>query len=165
MDENKQEETSSEPKSQKTMLMVGAGVLVLIVVGVILVSQGGSKTPEKTTTATNSPTTAGTETGSVTSGQAIPGDMQEVSVEGKEFSYTPSTMTLKKGTKVVVTFKNTGKMQHDFVVEELNVRTKVIGPGQTDTVEFTVPASGVLTYYCSVGTHRKLGMEGKITIE
>lgn len=90
----------------------------------------------------------------------------EIEVKGKEFSFSPSTISVKSGDKVRIVFRNEGTMTHDFVIEELRIRTKVIRPGETDTIEFTVPDDGsTLTYYCSVGTHRILGMEGTFSIE
>ena len=74
-------------------------------------------------------------------------------------------MTLKKGQKVKLTFKNTGEMPHDFVVDELNVRTKVIKSGETEVIEFTPETTGTFESYCSVGSHRAKGMVGKVTVE
>lgn len=90
----------------------------------------------------------------------------EIVVSGKEFSFSPSTISVKRGDKVRIVFKNEGKMMHDFVVEELGIRTKIVNPGESDTLEFTVPDDGSpLTYYCSVATHRALGMEGSFSIK
>ena len=90
----------------------------------------------------------------------------EIKISGKEFSYAPSTINVKKGEKVKITFTNSGTMMHDLVIEELDIRTKMVAPGGTDTLEFTVPDKGPsLTFYCSVGGHRALGMEGTFLIK
>lgn len=91
--------------------------------------------------------------------------VKEITVEGTEFKFLPATLTVKKGEKVKLTFKNTGKMTHDWVVDELGVRTKIIKGGEEEVLEFTPDKTGEFEYYCSVGKHRENGMVGKITVE
>ena len=88
----------------------------------------------------------------------------EITIEGSEFKFDKATLTVKKGQPVTVTLKNVGKMPHDFVIDELNVRTKQIKSGETDTVQFTSDKAGTYEYYCSVGKHRQMGMKGTITV-
>lgn len=90
---------------------------------------------------------------------------REIVIEGSEFKFSENTMTLKVGEPVKLVFKNTGNMTHDWVVDELGVRTKVISSGQEDTIEFTPNKAGTFEYYCSVGSHRKMGMKGTLTVE
>ncbi len=100
------------------------------------------------------------------SGSAMTNEkIAEFIVESSEFKFVSDTMTLKKGQKVKLTFKNTGDMPHDFVVDELNVRTKVIKGGETDVIEFTPETTGSFESYCSVGSHRAKGMVGKVIVE
>lgn len=100
------------------------------------------------------------------SGSAMTNDaVAEFTVEGSEFKFVSDTMTLKKGQKVKLTFKNTGEMPHDFVVDELNVKTKVIKGGETEVIEFTPETTGTFESYCSVGSHRAKGMVGKVIVE
>lgn len=89
----------------------------------------------------------------------------EVVIEGTEFKFLPTTLTFKKGETVKLVFKNTGKMPHDWVIDELNVRTKIINGGETDTIEFTPQLTGAFEYYCSVGAHRANGMKGTFIVE
>ena len=57
-------------------------------------------------------------------------------------------------------------MPHNFVIEELNLKTKTIKPGASDILEFTVPDDmETLTYFCSISNHRAMGMEGKFEIK
>ena len=95
-------------------------------------------------------------------------EVVELTVEGNEFMFSPNSFTVKRGSTVELTFKNIGRVPHDFVVDELGIKTKTIGGGKTDMVSFTVPDSpGVITYtsYCSVPGHKESGMVGTITIE
>ncbi len=91
-------------------------------------------------------------------------DAKEIVIEGKNYSFSPTEITVKKGEKTRVVFKNVGGM-HDFRVDELNIATAVIGNGQEDFVEFTPDKNGTFEFYCSVGSHRMMGMKGTITVE
>lgn len=91
--------------------------------------------------------------------------MQEITVEGNEFAFTPSTITLKQGQEVKLTFKNTGKFPHNFVVADLNVKTKTIQSGEEDTVTFTPDKTGSFTYDCVVPGHADKGMTGTLTVQ
>lgn len=84
-------------------------------------------------------------------------------VEGGTFFFSPSSMEVKRGDTVKVTFKNTNGF-HDFVVDEFKVATKQINGGQEETVEFVADKAGSFDYYCSVGNHRALGMEGTLVV-
>ena len=89
----------------------------------------------------------------------------EIIVEGGEFKFTPSTVTVKKGEKVKLIFKNTGKFPHDFIIADLNVATERIQPGQEDTVEFIPDKTGEFKFICDVGNHEEQGMTGILIVE
>ncbi len=89
----------------------------------------------------------------------------EFTVEGGEFKFTPSEITVKKGEKVKITFKNTGKFQHDYVIANLNATTKRLQPGEQETVEFTPEKIGEFKIVCSVGNHEEQGMTGILVVE
>lgn len=90
---------------------------------------------------------------------------REISVSGDQFFFSPSSVSLKAGEKVKLTFRNVGSIVHNWKIEGLNIGTKTIGGGQTDTIEFTVPATGNYTIFCSVPGHRQAGMVGILTSE
>jgi plastocyanin len=87
-----------------------------------------------------------------------------ISVEGNEFAFTPKNIMLKKGQAVQLTFKNTGSYPHNLVISDLDVKTKIIKPGQTDTINFTALKIGKFQYICSIGTHADKGMVGELTV-
>lgn len=92
--------------------------------------------------------------------------MQEVTtidMTGEDFSFDPSEITVKKGETVKIVL-NAVDMPHDFVVDELDVRTEIAQPGETVEVEFTPTEAGEYEYYCSVGNHRAQGMVGTLTV-
>jgi nitrosocyanin len=91
-------------------------------------------------------------------------NVKEFSISAKPFSFTPATMTVKKGDKVKITLTDKEGM-HDLVIDEFNVKTKVLSAGETDTVEFTADKAGTYEYYCSVSNHRAMGMVGKLIVQ
>ena len=91
--------------------------------------------------------------------------VREIEVIATEYTFSPSTLSLTKGQKVILTFKNMGRMPHDFVMDELGIRTKTIQGGQSETVEFTPSEEGTFAFYCSVSNHRLLGMEGSLEVK
>lgn len=141
---------------------VAVFVGVLIVVGAVWLSTSQRQKQQTTQPAqtqvapTESSATQEAETGE---------QAKEISVEGSEFKFTPNTLSVKKGEKVKLAFKNAGSFPHNVTVNELNVSTNTIGGGETDSVEFTADKTGTFEMYCSVGNHRQRGMVGKVSVE
>lgn len=103
------------------------------------------------------------ETGSASSG-AMQNTTQKITVTGSNFTFSPKTLTVKKGQPVELTFKSSGGA-HDFVIDEFNIKTQITPGGQSETVTFTPDKTGTFNYYCSVGNHRAMGMQGTIIVE
>jgi len=91
--------------------------------------------------------------------------MQEITVEGNEYAFIPSVLTVKKGEEVKVTFKNTGKFPHNFTIADLNVKSNTIEPGEQDSVTFTPDKVGTFAYICTVPGHADKGMKGILTVQ
>lgn len=124
----------------------------LVVVALTLLTIGYFVFTPPATQLTNPPSATSSKTSQV----------KEIEMMGSDFKFNPAQISLQPGEKVKVIFKNTGEARHDFVIEGLNTKTKVIAPGTSDTVEFTAPDTGTYTFYCSVPGHREAGMEGKL---
>lgn len=92
------------------------------------------------------------------------GVVKEITVTGSNYKFEPANLTVNKGDTVKVIFKNSGGM-HDFVIDEFNAKSKIIPDGQEATVEFVADKSGTFKYYCSVGNHRSMGMEGTLVVQ
>ncbi len=90
---------------------------------------------------------------------------QEITDQGDEFKFTPATLTVKKGQRVRLTFKNTGQYPHNFTVSDLNVQTKTIKSGEQDMVEFTPDKTGQFSSTCTVDSHADKGMKGTISVQ
>jgi plastocyanin len=96
---------------------------------------------------------------------AAAGQVKPFTVAASNFRFTPAEMRVKAGDTVRITLTNSSTMPHDLKMDALGVATKIIQPGQTDTIEFVAPKAGSYDYYCSVGNHRQMGMVGKLIVE
>ena len=93
-----------------------------------------------------------------------PATAQEViKVTAKQFEFSPSEITLKKGVPVVLEFTSADRL-HGFDCPGLKVRTD-IEPGKVNRVEFTPAEAGTFPFHCDnfCGSgHGKMG--GKIIV-
>lgn len=85
-------------------------------------------------------------------------------VVGGNYYFTPNIMKVQKGDTVKINFKNNDGF-HDFKIDEFNIFTPRIKSGETASISFVVDKSGTFEYYCSVGTHRLMGMKGTLIVE
>lgn len=131
-------------------------LVVLAVIGGLVYASLSKPVPESKMGAAVSPTTAMVEE------SAEP--VQEITVEGSKFKFEPSTITVKKGQKVKLIFKNIEGI-HDFRVDELGIATEVIEENEQESVEFTADKIGSFEFYCSVEEHRAMGMVGTLVVE
>ncbi|HWO07358.1 MAG TPA: plastocyanin/azurin family copper-binding protein [Candidatus Paceibacterota bacterium] len=91
------------------------------------------------------------------------GTVKEFTVSGQNFSFSPATMSVKRGDTVRITFRNVSGT-HDLRIDGYNVGTNVIQTGQSETFEFVADRAGTFEYFCSVGQHRQMGMVGTLTV-
>lgn len=142
--------TETEKKNLNPFLI---GVAVVLVLGVILIPRLlGDKVNNQSVVESELPEVSSSET------------VKEFIVEGGDFKFTPNTYSVNKGDTVKVVFRNVEGM-HDFVLEGFNVKTNVIEAGNTETVTFTADRVGEFEFYCSVGSHRKMGMTGTLSVK
>lgn len=87
---------------------------------------------------------------------AADGDAIEVVALDNEFD--PATLELVAGSEVTIEVTNDGEQPHNLVIDDLELSTGTLEPGEVATATFTVPDSAV-TYYCSL--HH--GMTGELT--
>lgn len=89
--------------------------------------------------------------------------VKEFTITGSPYKFVPNAINVNKGDTVKITFVN-AEGTHDLVIDEFNVRTGFVKAGQSETVTFVADKAGSFQYYCSVGTHRQLGMWGTLTV-
>ena len=103
-------------------------------------------------------------TGEITISNTNP--TREIVVEASEYKFTPSTVTIKKGESVKITLKNAGAMPHDWFVENMGgASIDMTSAGSTNSIVIKASQTGTFTTYCSIGSHRKLGMVGKLIVQ
>lgn len=111
----------------------------------------------------------------------------EITVELADFSYGPSSITIPAGQPVTLTLNNTGLLEHDFVVEKINVKDVIsedsgsqhhmhdmgsstydlhasTAAGQTNVLHFTALEPGTYKIFCSVAGHIEAGMIGELVV-
>lgn len=154
-DTTTQTEQMSSKKGMNPVMVVAAIIVLLVLAGgAYMYMQGQKKSAPAPVENTMQPTTAPTT--------AMAAE-KVIEVDGKNFSFTPNVISVSKGDKVTINFKNVGGF-HDFVIDEFNVKTDTIGTGKTATVTFTADKAGTFEYYCAVGNHRAMGMKGTLTV-
>lgn len=166
---NKPQEENTQNKSMNPII-IGVVIAVLAVaIGFFLLTRNASQNSELTESADKSqmeklapvestPASKSMENESITQNASI------IAVEGGGFYFKPNEIRAKIGEKVTIEFKNAGGM-HDFVIDELNVKSKLTNAGETATVEFTPTQAGEFEFYCSVANHKQMGMTGTLIVE
>lgn len=148
-------------------------VIVGVVLAVYLFSRGGSQeatgptaspsvsvSPSVSASPTTSPSVSPTKTPTPTSVSII----KTFTVVGKPFSFTPSQITVNKGDTVKIIFKSESGT-HDWKIDEFNAKTNIIQAGKEETIQFVADKTGTFEYYCSIGTHRQMGMKGNLIVK
>ncbi len=111
----------------------------------------------------------------------------EVTLTVNEFSYNPPAITVSAGLPVELTIKNDGQVEHDFVVEKIDVSSvsaEGAGVGEnhmagghseydlhvstsaggTSILKFTANEPGTYKILCSVEGHEEAGMIGELIV-
>lgn len=168
-----------QPQKSSTPYIIAA-IVIIIVIAVIVIfaskksndstDQVSNSTNQTDTTATDTATLTPTDTMDTTTPSTTPSGTPEVglvktfTVEGKNYSFSPSTITVNKGDTVKIVFSNTGGM-HNWKVDEFNAESKTINDGQSDTIQFVADKSGSFEFYCGVSNHRAMGMKGTLIVK
>lgn len=129
-------------------------IVALIAVAVVLI--GGWYIYRQNGQNQTSPTTVNVEL-------PTSGAVKEFTVSGGNFYFTPKTLSVNKGDTVKINFVNAGGT-HNLIVDGYNVGTPQISSGQSASITFVADKAGTFEYYCSVGSHRAMGMKGTLTV-
>jgi outer membrane protein assembly factor BamB/plastocyanin len=112
------------------------------------------------------PTAAGSvSTSVVTEGAATPeadaSGSLSIDLQTIDIAYSLTAIMIPANTDVTVEITNLGALQHDFKIDNPNVYSGMIAPGQTASVVLNFPA-GSYQYYCTVEGHADAGMVGTV---
>ena len=112
---------------------------------------------------------------------------KEITLDASDFAYSPLSVTVPAGEPVMLTLKNSGAVEHDFVIEKIDASVEMIEdsgsdthhmhgteasydlhfsaqPGETSVIQFTVSEPGTYTFFCSVQGHKEAGMVGELIV-
>lgn len=95
---------------------------------------------------------------------ASPSAGLDLKVVCKDIFYDPKTITGVANKDVKITVTNEGAAVHNFNIDALNVKTKDLNPGESETVTVN-GAAGDYEYYCSIPGHKEAGMVGTLTLQ
>ena len=172
MADEMQQDSSLAPKRPMWQWIVLYLFIALVLYGLLYYFVFGKKTastnqtalqPTPTATQIATPTTAASP-----SANASPTGTKTatvITVSGSEFAFTPSSITVKKGQPVQLTFKNTGQYPHNWTVSALGIKTPTVQSGQSTTITFTPTQTGSFTYICTVPGHADRGMKGTLIVQ
>ena len=76
------------------------------------------------------------------------GSADAISVTLHDDAFAPEVLRLKAGTEVEVEVRNDGSNQHNFTIDDLDLSTGTVEPGNVVTASFTVP-NGTTGYHCT----------------
>lgn len=111
----------------------------------------------------------------------------EITMTMTEFSYSPSSITVSTGQPIELTIKNDGQIEHDFVIEKIDVSSVSVegggvgehhmsgdhsdydlhvstSTGGTSILKFTPNEPGTYKILCSVEGHEAAGMLGELVV-
>jgi uncharacterized cupredoxin-like copper-binding protein len=113
---------------------------------------------------------------------------QALAVAAKEFAFAPAALTTKAGQPVTISLQNTGAVEHDWSIREIEISGEATssgdatsghmmggmgdepklhvaaGTGGKGTLTFTPSKPGTYEYYCTVAGHKEAGMVGTLTV-
>jgi uncharacterized cupredoxin-like copper-binding protein len=118
---------------------------------------------------------------------ATPRSTTEIIVEATDFAYSPLSITVPADQPVILRLKNAGKVEHDFVIDKINVIdvwASDSGPaehhqmghepeydlhffakaGETASLQLTAIEPGTYEIFCSIEGHKEAGMIGKLIV-
>ena len=88
----------------------------------------------------------------------------ELTVTAVDIAFEEKELSGPADTEFTITITNNGAAQHDFAIDALGVKTKLLNPGESETVTVNAPA-GEYEYYCSVPGHKAAGMVGTLIMQ
>lgn len=143
---------------QKSSLIIGLAVIILLAAALFLIPKKDEDTSEETPTPT--PTATVTSSADATT----PATTKEFTVTGTNMAFSLKEIKVNEGDTVKIIFKNQSG-SHDFVLDDFDVASAVLDPGQEEILEFVASKKGSFEYYCSVSNHRAMGMKGMLIVE
>lgn len=94
------------------------------------------------------------------------------------FQFAPDKVSIPAESRVVLTFRNVGNLEHNFIVAAgeidpfnlhmtdalAEINTGIVPGGEEATLTFKAPPPGAYTFVCVVPGHAAAGMRGTLTV-
>ena len=120
---------------------------------------------------------------------AAPTATQFFAVTAKEFGFAPAQLTVTSGQPVELTLQNTGAVEHDWSVVEIDLAGNptateatggghmtgdmhdapklhvAAGPAAQGKLTFTPSKAGTYEVFCTVAGHKEAGMVGTLMVK
>lgn len=152
--------------SAALFILLGAGCSGSASIVPATVTPAPSSIPVTVTTQTGAPTAPAAKpiVSVSTKSTVIPAALAPVSVNitVKNFTFTPTTIEAAPGQEIDIKFVGVEGF-HTFVIDSLKVEKNIT---EGSSVSFVAPtAPGNYPFYCNVGSHRAMGMEGTLIVK
>jgi uncharacterized cupredoxin-like copper-binding protein len=112
-------------------------------------------------------------------GGTTSGGANTLNITMSDYAFAPASWSVTAASTVTVNLKNTGAVQHNFVVmskpvsgtftdaDKANILfdSGPIDAGASKTVTFTAPAAGTYQVICNQSGHFEQGMIGSLTVK
>ncbi len=144
--------TKKQPNEEPLMRKLVGLVVCLLALGVAIPVSAGAAVPAKKKAPVKLSGKVNKHGQKTVKGSSI-------EIEQDDFYFGPTFVKAKPGTTITVELKNEGKQQHTFTIDDQNI-DQAVDPGKSSQVTVSVPATGVVTYYCRF--HVALGMQGAV---
>ncbi|MFZ2484698.1 MAG: cupredoxin domain-containing protein [Minisyncoccia bacterium] len=141
--------------------IISVVIVLVVLVGGFLIFKNKSTAPTETEVENNTPVVEINTEVNVVAGEST---VKEFTVDASSYKFSPSTMTVNVGDTVKITVKNVGGI-HDLKIDEFSAATRKLNSGESETITFVANKAGSFEYYCSIGTHRQMGMVGTLTVK
>ncbi len=105
--------------------------------------------------------------GTTAAGPTTTAGGSNIDLKATDFKFTPSDPTTKAG-QVTFSVANDGQVPHSLEVEGPNGDEELssdLSAGQSGVLTVDLSKPGKYEFYCPVGNHKELGMEGTITVQ
>jgi heme/copper-type cytochrome/quinol oxidase subunit 2 len=89
--------------------------------------------------------------------------VKEIFIDSFSYGFTPNTIELTKGEKVVLYINNKGGF-HSFSIPSSNIEVQTPS-GETTAVEYTAEKEGTFEFKCTIGNHAAQGQKGTIIVK
>lgn len=145
-------------------VIMGIVVVFLILVATTALYRANSSSNQNTNQTVSQESAAPADSSQSSASTSTQGAVKEFTVTGTNYRYDPNILTVNKGDTVKITFKDSDG-HHNLVVDGYNQNTNTINSGDSDTIQFVADKTGEFEYYCSVDSHRQLGMKGTLVVK